>query len=245
VPTICRVLEVRAVSLLTDYWFQDSYWYGPFDQYNVPFGNGGWAWISQGGSSAATLSWVREDSEELIDFGEVVGNPAVTGAIDNLLNGSGARRTSGLTAQGMFWRDVPYASGDAGRHQPGDMLVRLYFDVHIHTPAYCTDADATLSYYLLFYLDGSGDLHGSADYATWSFSGGWPVCEGGVNDALRSAMLNGFGTVQGLIDEAIPLLAQGRFSMLYYLPGNGTRGPGNSNQDGNKDVALALLPIGA
>ncbi len=233
------------MSVLTDYWFQNSFWYGPFEQYNVSFGDGGWAWISNGGSSAATLTWVREDDEEVIDFADVAGNPAVTGAIDGLLNGTGADRTSGVEAQGMFWRDVPYASGDAGRHQPSDMLVRLYFDVHIHTPWYCTDADATLSYYLLFWLDGSGTLHGSADYATWSFSGGWPVCESGVNDALRIAMTGGFGTVQNLLDEAILLLARGRFSKLYYLPGNGTRADGGSDQNGDTDVALALLPIGA
>jgi len=230
------------MSLLTDFWFRDHFWYGPFEQYNQPFGDGGWAWISNGGSSAATLTWVRQDNEQILDFAQIVGNPAVTNAVDSILSGTDATRTSGLTAQGMFWRDIPYESGDAGRHQPWDMLVRVYFDVHIHTPGYCTDADATLSYYLLFWLNNAGRLHGSADYATWRFSGGWPFCEDGVNDAIRNAMRGGFPTVQQILDEAIPLVARETYSMLYFLPGNGTRSGGDSSQDADRDVALALLP---
>ena len=32
--------------------------------------------------------------------------------------------------------------------------------------------------------------------------------------------------------------------MLYFLPGNGTRTSGDSNQNADQDVALALLPKG-
>jgi hypothetical protein len=230
------------MSLLTDYWFQNRLWYGPFEQYNQPFGDGGWAWISDTGSSVATLTWVRQDNEQILDFAQIVGNPVVTGAVDGILKGTNANRTSGLTAQGMFWKDVPYDQHDAGRHQPWDMLVRVYFNVHIHTPGYCTDADATLSYYLLFWLGDAGHLNGSADYATWTFSGGWPICEGGVNDGIRTAMRNGFSTVQKVLDEAIPVVAGGTYSMLYFLPGNGTRTSGDSHQNADQDVALGLLP---
>ena len=160
------------MSLLTDYWFQHRYWYGSFEQYNQPFGDGSWTWVGDPGSSAATLTWVRQDNQQILDFAQIVGNAAVTSAVDNLHQGTNANRTSGLTAQGMFWKDVPYAHRDAGRHQPGDMLVRVYFNVHIHTPWFCTDTDATLSYYLLFWLDDAGLLHASADYAAWTFSGG-------------------------------------------------------------------------
>ncbi|WP_239405176.1 hypothetical protein [Frankia sp. Cj3] len=230
------------MSLLTEYSFQDRYWYGPFEQFNQLFPDGGWAWISRGGPSAAALAWVRQDDEQVLDFALIVANPIVTNAVKSILNGTEASLTSGLTAQGMFWKDVPYSAGDAGRHQPWDMLVRVYFNVHIHTPWYCTDADATVSYYLVFWLDDTGHLHGSADYAAWTFSGGWPFCEGGVNDALRAAISGGFSTVQQVLDEAIPLVTRGTYRMLYFLPGNGTRIGGDSTQDADRDVALALLP---
>jgi hypothetical protein len=45
-----------------------------------------------------------------------------------------------------------------------------------------------------------------------------------------------------VLDEAIPLVASGTYSMLYFLPGNGTRTSGDSNQNADQDVALALLP---
>jgi hypothetical protein len=230
------------MSLLTDYWFRNQFWYGPLEQYNQPFGNGGWAWISDDDSSAATLTWLRQDDEQVLDLAGIVGNPAVTNAVGRILNGTGATCTSGLTAQGMFWKDVPYSPRDAARHQPWDMLVRIYFNAHINTPWFCTAADATLSYYLLFWLDDAGRLHGSADYATWTFSGGWPFCQGGVNDAIHNAMRNGFATVQKILDAAIPLAASRTYRMLYFLPGNGTRAGGASIHDGDRDVALALLP---
>lgn len=45
-----------------------------------------------------------------------------------------------------------------------------------------------------------------------------------------------------VLDEAIPLVASGTYSMLYFLPDNGTRTSGDSNQNADQDVALALLP---
>jgi hypothetical protein len=228
--------------LLTDYWFHHKFWYETFDQINQPFPADGRTWTARDGSSAATLTWVRQDDEHVLDFALIVGNPLVEDAVNEILEGTSATRTSNLTTQGMFWKDVPYNRGDARRHQPWDMLVRVYFDVHIRTPWYCTAADATLAYYLLFWLDESGHLQGRADYATWAFSGGGPFCEGGINDRIRDAMTKGFPKVQDLLDRAIPLLAQGTYSALYFLPGNGTRSGGFSTQDGNRDVALTLLP---
>ena len=45
-----------------------------------------------------------------------------------------------------------------------------------------------------------------------------------------------------VLDEAIPLVASGTYSMLYFLSDNGTRTSGDSNQNADQDVALALLP---
>ena len=54
------------------------------------------------------------------------------------------------------------------------------------------------------------------------------AAQGGVDDALRKALQNGFPTVQKILDEAISVVASGTYSTLYFLPGNGTRTSGSS-----------------
>jgi hypothetical protein len=226
--------------ILSQYWFSDRFFGGPFEGFNEPYPVGGWAWISRSGQSQATLSWNRADGETVIDFGQVLSNPLVTNAIDGLLTGD-VSRTSGVMAQGVFWRDVPYHDQNPGAHNDWDMLVRVYFDIHIHTPWYCSDADGNISYYLVFYLDGSGNLNGYVDGWSYNYSGGGPFCTGGIDDALNQAVPGGIPTVQNLLNEAIALLASSRYSTLYYLPGSGTQAQGDFNENADTDVALALL----
>src|SRR5512135_2338983 len=142
---------------LSQYWFQNGFFVGPFDVWNQPYPDGGWAWISNTGSSAATLLWNRPDNEQVIDLAAQLNTPLVLSQIDGLLAGS-ANRTSGVMAAGVFWPNVPYHSQDPGRHNDWDMLIRIYFDFHIGTPWYCSDANGNISYYLYLYLDGSGHL---------------------------------------------------------------------------------------
>jgi hypothetical protein len=227
---------------LAQFWFHDRFFGGNFDVFNEPYPDGGWAWIS-GGGAQSTLAWNRPDNETVIDFAQVLSNPAVTGAIDGLLTGD-VSRTSGVMGQGVFWRDVPYHDSDPGRHNDGDMLVRVYFNMHIHTPWYCTDADGNISYYLVFYLDGAGKLHGYVDGWSYDYSGGGPFCTGGIDDALNAAVPAGIPTVQGLVDEAVALLGSGTYSTLYYLPGSGRKDQGDFNENADTDVALVLLPGG-
>lgn len=225
--------------ILSQYWFSDRFFGGPFEGFNEPYPLGGWAWISHGGQSEATLSWNRADGETVLDFAQVLSNPLVTNAIDGLLTGD-VSRTSGVMAQGVFWRDVPYHDSNPGAHSDSDMLVRVYFNMHINTPGYCSDADGNISYYLVFYLDAGGGLHGYVDGWSYSYDGGGPFCTGGIDDALNQALPPGMGTVQGLLDEALPLLADSKYSTLYYLPGSGTQAQGDFSEDADTDVALAL-----
>lgn len=226
--------------ILSQYWFSDRFFGGPFEGFNEPYPLGGWAWISHSGQSQATLSWNRADGETVIDFGQVLSNPVVTNAIDGLLTGD-VSRTSGVMAQGVFWRDVPYHDQNPGAHSDWDMLVRVYFDIHIHTPWYCSDADGNIDYYLVFYLDGNGNLNGYVDGWSYSYSGGGPFCTGGIDDALNQAVPGGIPTVQNLLNEAIALLASSQYSTLYYLPGSGTQAQGDFNENADTDVALVLL----
>jgi hypothetical protein len=227
--------------VLSQYWFSDSYWSGAFENFNEPYPLGGWAWIAHSGDSHATLSWNRQDNEDIVNFDAVLAQPIVTNAVDNLLTGD-VKRTSPVLAQGVFWPAVPYYSKNPGRHNAGDMLVKIYFHMHIHTPWYCSDADGTIAYYLVFYLDNEGALHGYVDGWSYDYNGGGPFCTGGIDDALNKAVPAGMPTVQNLVNEAIALLAKGRYNTLYYLPGTGSKAQGARNENADTDVALVLLP---
>ncbi|GGU46089.1 hypothetical protein [Streptomyces coeruleorubidus] len=227
--------------ILSQYWFSDRYFGGPFENYNQPYPSGGWAWISNSRGSRATLSWNRPDNETIIDFAAVLANPFVTSAVDGLLTG-GVSRTGPIQAQGVFWPNVPYYGQGPGRHNAGDLLVRVYIPIHISTPRYCTDADGTVSYWLVFYLDGSGMLHGYVDGWSYEYDGGGPFCTDEIDDGLDQAVPAGIGTIQNLVDTAVARLAGAAYSTLYYLPGSGSKATGGRNENANTDVALVLLP---
>lgn len=223
---------------LSQYWFKDRFFGGPFDGWNQPYW--GWAWISNTGSSAATLLWNRRDDERVVDLGPQLNSPLVTAQIDAML-GDGASRTSPIRAAGVFWPSVPYYGQDPGRHGAGDMLVRVYFDIHISTPWYCSDADGNISYYLVFYLDNGGRLRGYVDGWSYDYNGGGPFCTGGINDSLDSGVPGGIPTLQTLLSAALGQITDS-FSMIYYLPGSGTRSSGGFAENADVDVAVAALP---
>lgn len=229
--------------VLAQFWGSGDFFDGPFEVFNEPYPQGGWAWVSHTGTSSWTLSWNRPDGETVIDLAQVLSKPAVTGAIDGFLTGD-ISRTSPLYAEGQFWNEVPYRNQDPGRHQDLEMLVRIYFDMHIHTPWYCSDADGNISFYLFFYLDDSGALHGYVDGWSYDYNGGGPFCTGGIDDALNQAIPAAIPTMQNLIDEAIALLGPGTYTTLYYLPGSGRSDGGDFTEDADTNVALVLLPAG-
>jgi len=66
---------------LSQYWFQNGFFSGPFDVFNQPYADGGWAWISNGGNSAATLVWNRPDSEQTIDVAPQLNTAAILAPI--------------------------------------------------------------------------------------------------------------------------------------------------------------------
>ena len=227
------------MSTLTEYWFNDSFFNGQFSGVNQPFG--GWAWVSRTGLSRATLSWIRPDNEIIVDIGSQLNNPLILGQVDRVLAGQ-ADRTSGLSAKGVFWSAVPYNSRQPGRHAPSDMLVRISFGFHIGTPCYCTDADGTISYYVLFFLNSSGTLQATVDGYDFTYTGGNLICTGAINDALNAALPGGSTNVQNVLNAATARFSGQRFSKLYFLPGNGTRTAGNFNGNADTNVALAILP---
>jgi len=225
---------------LSEYWFQKQLLGGPFSVYNQPFPDGGYAWIANGGQTAATLTWVRPDNETVVDLASQLNSQDILSQIDRLL-GSHANRTSGMMAQERFWWQVPYYGQDPGRHGEWDILVRLYFDFHIGTPWYCSDANGDIDYYIVVYLNGAGNLEAYVDGWSYHYSGGGPFCTGGINDALNSAVPAGVGPLQTILDTKLAALAEIKFSAVYILPGSGTKVPGEHAENADDDAAIAVL----
>jgi hypothetical protein len=228
--------------VLSQYWFADTDFRGNTEFLSIGHWAGGWAWInwSDIGNRHSTLTWEREDREISVDLLVQAANPLVTAAIDNLLGGSVSRR-SPVKAGWIPWKYVPYRGQDPGRHNDLDLLVRLFFDFHISTPWYCSDADGNISYYVVFFLDGAGKLGASVDGWSYDYGGGWPFCTGAINDGLNAAVPAGMGTLESLLTAALAAYGGQTFDLVYLLPGAADKsGVGSVNVD--EHVSLALLP---
>jgi hypothetical protein len=228
--------------VLSNYWFHDTDFRGNTVFLNIAHGAGVWAWInwSNIGSTASTLVWEREDREIVVDLVPILNASDILATVDRLL-GSSAQRTSAIKAGWIPWRYVPYRSHDPSRHHDLDLLVRIFFDFHVHTPWYCSDADGNISYYVVPYLNGAGHLGAYVDGWSYHFDGGGPFCAGSISDQLNSNVPGGMSTLQSMLDTRLALFADRTFDLLYLLPGNGARaGGGSVNVD--EHVSLALLP---
>ncbi len=228
--------------VLSQYWFSGTDFRGNTEFLSEPHGAAVWAWInwSDIGNTHSTLVWEREDRETTVDLVVQGNNPLVTNAVDGLLGGS-ASRTSPIKAGWIPWRYVPYRPTDPGRHGDLDLLVRIFFNFHIHTPWYCTDADGNISYYVVFFLDGAGHLGATVDGWSYDYSGGFPFCTGAINSNLDNRVPQGMNTLQALLTASLAPFAVQTFDLVYLLPGAADKaGVGNVNVD--EHVSLALLP---
>jgi hypothetical protein len=238
--------------VLSQYWFGSEFFGGKFNGWNEPTQSGRSTAISgfppfsgPDSSSAATLVRERPDDEIVLDIGATInGNQAALNTIDGLLT-SEAKRTSPVFAAGVPWGPrIPYYNTNPTRHELWEMIVRIYFNVHISTPWYCWDLDGTISYYLMFFLDTHGMLKAVVDADGWSL--GWKaadVCRDTVRDKLSTGVDGGVPTVQGLLDFAIAQNASGRMTEIYLLPGSGTKKVGAFQEDADTDVALVVRPF--
>jgi hypothetical protein len=228
--------------VLSNYWFEKTDFRGNTVLLSIGHGAGVWAWInwSDIGSTHSTLVWEREDREIAVDLVPLVNAPDILATVDRLLGGS-AERTSGIKAGWIPWRYVPYRGSDPSRHADLDLLVRIFFNFHVHTPWYCSDADGDISYYVVPYLDGGGHLGAYVDGWSYHFDGGGPFCAGAISDQLNNSVPGGMSALQSMLDTRLALFADRIFDLLYLLPGDGARsGVGTVNVD--EHVSLALLP---
>lgn len=218
---------------------------GRFWQSHISHGAGSWAWatIYNLPNVHSSLAWERPDNEEVLDLSNAANNPLALSIIDGLLTGGASRRGPVRTSY-ITWANVPadVRGGNSNRHQSWELLATLNIDFHISTPWYCSDADGTITYYIFFFIDGSGQLHANVDGWSYHYGGGGPFCTGAINSALDKAVSNGMATVQSQISLALSLFARGRhFSMLYFLPGHGVRSGGAFQDNADNNVALAAL----
>jgi hypothetical protein len=226
--------------VLTNYWFEDTDFRGTAQFLNIAHGAGVWAWINWAniGSKDSTLVWEREDREQVLDLVSLLNLPDVLNELDALVGGG---RKSPLRAGWIPWKHVPYRSQDPSRHNDLDLLVKLSFDFHVSTPWHCTDADGTVSYYGVPYLDGSGRARGYVDGWSYHYDGGGPFCTGSISDGLDANVPAGARKLQEAINTRLEWIADRRFDLLYLLPGDGAR-TGGGSVNVNESISIAVLP---
>jgi hypothetical protein len=227
---------------LSNYWFREADFRGITEFLSEPHCAGCWAWINWPDAAAmrSTLVWERADGETIVDLPPILNTPDVVASVDAILS-SPAARTSDIKAGWIPWKYVPYHDTAPGRHGDLDLLVRIFFDFHVSTPWYCSDADGNISYYLVPYLDGAGHLGAYVDGWSYHYDGGGPFCTGAINDKLNGGVPGGMGTLQTLLDGRLAFFSRLAFDSLYLLPGSGEKnGSGSVNVD--EHVSLVLLP---
>jgi hypothetical protein len=219
---------------------------GEFWQNHVGHASGGWAWstIFNLPNIHSVLSWERQDNELLLDLGALANNPIVLGLVDSMLTAPVSRAGRPLRTSYVTWANVNSAvrAANPTLHHDWELLATLNIDFHVSTPWYCSDADGTITYYIFFFIDGAGHLRGDVQGWSYHFDGGGPFCAGAISDGLNSAVPGGMGPLQSQLNTGLSLFSGSHtFSMIYFLPGHGSRS-GFSSDNADNNVSLAVLP---
>jgi hypothetical protein len=193
-------------------------------------------WISFGQSEAVLH---RSDKEFTLDLGPSLKSQFLPVIQKGLANVQAVTLTGGPFAQIALWPQVPYFLSRLPDHPLNTTLLRLYINVHIHTPWPASDADASISFYIFVRLQ-SGKLKASVDGAWVIVNGGWPVT-GTIADKLGDFAKGEIPTVQAGLNTALAAVANLTFSDMYLIPGDGSKA-GIVAGDATRDTALGLVP---
>jgi hypothetical protein len=147
--------------------------------------------------------------------------------------------TGGPFAQIALWPQVPYFFSRLPDHPLNTTLLRIYINVHIHTPWPASDADASISFYIFVRLQ-NHKVKASVDGAWVIVNGGWPVT-GQITDALGKFAKDEIPAVQAGLDTALKLVGNKTFSDIYLIPGDGSKNPIVAG-DATQASALGLVP---
>ena len=239
------------MATLSQYIFFASpgFWGGPFEIINAavpdnPLQAVGLTNVVEAQNLSVWRSF-RPSSEVSIEIASKVNVPAITAQIDALATeGSNAgfptQVTSAILVQIVPWVLVPYWSQRPKSHADLAMLIRLYFTLHIKTPWPASDADVTVSFYVLPALV-KGRLVAVVDGAWVQVDGGWPVSQK-IADLAGAGALKVLPGLQTTINGNLSAVSKAQFSKLYLLPGKGNKTAGTWFDDADLDAVLALVP---
>ena len=219
---------------------------GRFYQNHIGHGTapGSWAWstISSLPNFHGALAWERPDDELVIDLHAQANGSIAIDAIDGALS-SPLSRSGEVRATYVTWERVPdeVRASNPDLHEPWALLGRIVIPFHASMPWYCPDADGTIDYYVYFSLDGEGRPTARIDGWSWQHDGAG-LCNGELRSGLDAGVPAAIPTLQGLLTLGLSAAAgERRFSVLYFLPGQGIRS-GFSQDDADRRVALAMIP---
>jgi len=232
------------MNILSRYQFKSELFAGKFSGFNEVLPPGG-----TDSSTGKTLVKVRFDDEQTLDFAsQINGSQLALAQIDNLIGGGDAKRSSDVMAEGIPWGTrVPYFKANPALHSSTDVVVKLYFNVHINVPhRYCFNRDVVISFYLSFLINPkTGLLRGNLDHDgfwNWLTYSGWDACRSKVEKTLNTDVMNANPQVQTLLSAAISSFAPNPVGEFYLLPGSGTRVLGSFEENATFDVTLATRP---
>ena len=194
-----------------------------------------------GGEGQSLLVRVRDEREEVLDLFSLV-NAAPAAALLERLLGPRIRRLGPIR--------VSYVSRGRSDLQPlpsaaraEDLLATVNVEFHAPLPARL-DVDGSLVFYLSFWLDPQGGLHGEVEGGSFHFRGGLPQGAAPLATTLERALRAGLQPLQSLLEEAVSTFArERRFGRLDLLPGRGSRKGRRRWGNADRQVVLAALPL--
>ncbi len=132
--------------------------------------------------------------------------------IDPLLGGDADRVGNPTLTWTMFPSGVSHLSSTR-------RYLKIYQKLNINVP-WWPDYDASITYHLYLYLDGSGHLRGHvARWAYWVEGG---LKSGQIADQLEPKVITGMGALNNQLDTELGSFSAFTFQDLYYLPGRQT-----------------------
>ncbi len=205
--------------------------------------SGGWAWVTWTfGNRWASLARWRLDSEIVIPLVPILDTAANRALIDGTLP-SEASRSTNIRAGMVPYSRVEYFAANPTRHPAGLVLVDMSFRLDISLPWYCSDASATVHYYVHLFLNAAQRLTATVDgWGRSGVTGGLPFCQGSVGSQLSSAILGGMAPLQAALNAQLAAFSALTFSNIYFLPGDGRTSGRDDVANVRNEAAVVIIP---
>jgi hypothetical protein len=215
---------------------------GWFRASHVPLGVAATLHLPDLEQARSLLLRMRPDDEQLLDLSAVFNEAALLARLDRALGRDVRRLGLPLRASYVAWARAELRDAEPDRHEDWELLVTANLDFHL-CQEWRTDAGGTVVYYVFFYLDEEGALHGEVEGGSFAFTGGYPFDTGEIFRGLEKNLPRGFAPLQAHLDETIGGFATDRrFSEIYLLPGRGEKRGRRRWGSADKQVCLGLLP---